>query len=584
MNKFIAYLASLLLLFFMIFASNLFADNPLSQNTTPILLDTETEAPLPLASDSATEFSVNVYAEYLLAAYFQEKDDMENSIIELKKAIELMPDDANLQLRLAQSFYLNKELDPALDTLKLVKQLSPDDADAYLLTGKIYVLQNKPLMAIPAYTKATALAPKSWESYFQLAQLYQELNQYDDAVTTYQEAAQLKSDDFLSSFRLGYLLAQKGKYPDAIKYYRKTIDLAPRYLLAYLHLGLIYDITGNTNDAISTYRAAIAVEPSVVDLHQRLGSLYLREDKYADAIPEFQTVLAQDSENAAARFSLGEACFSSQQFAAAQQQFELLTDNKKFGVRSQYYLALIAEAQQKYTLALSLYTSALPYDKNTTDKDEVYLHLYRLFKQANNLPEAIQYYQNLLLDQKMPIFYLYLSWANADLEQWEKAKSINLEGIQQFPQDEDLVYQMGIIYDKLNQIENAASQFKRVIELNPQHVDAYNYLGFMYAEKEINLDEAEGYIRKALALAPDAGYILDSLGWVHYKQGKYEFALTELKKAASITSTDAVIYEHLGDTYRALSSYKEARDAWKKALELDPKNDSLRRKIESTTK
>ena len=79
-----------------------------------------------------------------------------------------------------------------------------------------------------------------------------------------------------------------------------------------------------------------------------------------------------------------------------------------------------------------------------------------------------------------------------------------------------------------------AELFKRAIELDPADAaQAYNYLGFMWADQNIHLDEAEDYIKRALAAEPENGAYLDSLGWLHYRQGKYEQALAELLSAAA---------------------------------------------------
>lgn len=164
-----------IILFILILCSSLFAST-LTPEISNILPDSETIEPIHLATDSATNIIADVYTDYLLASYYQQMNDADNNIIELKNAIELLPDDASLRLELAQALYQNKETIAALSTLDQVKQLDPNDANAYLLTGKIYVMQNKPALAIESYTKATTIDPTSWESYFQLAQLYQELN------------------------------------------------------------------------------------------------------------------------------------------------------------------------------------------------------------------------------------------------------------------------------------------------------------------------------------------------------------------------------------------------------------------------
>ena len=120
---------------------------------------------------------------------------------------------------------------------------------------------------------------------------------------------------------------------------------------------------------------------------------------------------------------------------------------------------------------------------------------------------------------------------------------------------------------------------QKVIELDPKNAAALNYIGYSWAERGENLDEAEAMIRRALALSPDDGYITDSLGWVYYKMAEMHFrearkeealsllerARTQLLEAAKLTGGDPVVSEHLGDVHllrgekdRALDYYEEA--------------------------
>ncbi len=88
-----------------------------------------------------------------------------------------------------------------------------------------------------------------------------------------------------------------------------------------------------------------------------------------------------------------------------------------------------------------------------------------------------------------------------------------------------------------------------MLVIDPKHAESYNYIGYMYAEKGTNLAEAIQLIQQALALEPENGYFIDSLGWAYYQQGRYPEALRELKRAVSLAKEDPVLYEHLGDAY-----------------------------------
>jgi len=107
---------------------------------------------------------------------------------------------------------------------------------------------------------------------------------------------------------------------------------------------------------------------------------------------------------------------------------------------------------------------------------------------------------------------------------------------------------------------------------------ALNYVGYTYAERNDSLEYALQLVNRALDIDKDNGYYIDSRGWIFYMMARYEDALHELKRASEIVE-DAVIYEHLGDVYRQLNDGIKAREAYEKALELDPSNDALMEKL-----
>jgi tetratricopeptide (TPR) repeat protein len=107
---------------------------------------------------------------------------------------------------------------------------------------------------------------------------------------------------------------------------------------------------------------------------------------------------------------------------------------------------------------------------------------------------------------------------------------------------------------------------KEVIRKDPKHSSAFNYLGYLYAEAGINLDEAETLIMKALEIKPNDGYYTDSLGWVYYQKKEYDKALETLLRADQLVPEEGIILEHIGDVYRAMSNLVKAKEYYQKAL------------------
>jgi Tfp pilus assembly protein PilF len=118
-----------------------------------------------------------------------------------------------------------------------------------------------------------------------------------------------------------------------------------------------------------------------------------------------------------------------------------------------------------------------------------------------------------------------------------------------------------------------------VIQKDPKNALALNYLGYMYADKGIKLREGKELIERALAVDPENDAYLDSYAWVLYKLGKYDDALTQMKKAIGPNTDDPLIYDHQGDIYSALKQDSLARESWEKALELNPDDQTIRAKL-----
>ncbi|MEO9518354.1 MAG: tetratricopeptide repeat protein [Paracoccaceae bacterium] len=150
-----------------------------------------------------------------------------------------------------------------------------------------------------------------------------------------------------------------------------------------------------------------------------------------------------------------------------------------------------------------------------------------------------------------------------------------------------LHYARAISHDRLDNWENAEADFRSALELNPGQPQVLNYLGYSLVEKQIKLDEALGMIEQAVEANPDSGYIVDSLGWVLYRLGRYEEGVIQMERAVELMPVDPVVNDHLGDLYWAVGRLREAEFQWSRALSFvdekepgDADPDRIRRKME----
>jgi tetratricopeptide (TPR) repeat protein len=153
-------------------------------------------------------------------------------------------------------------------------------------------------------------------------------------------------------------------------------------------------------------------------------------------------------------------------------------------------------------------------------------------------------------------------------------KAISAVGI---PQRDNwtLFYFRGICYERSKQWPKAEGDFKKALELNPDQPLVLNYLGYSWVDQGLNLEEAFKMLRKAVELRPNDGYIVDSLGWAHYKLGQYVEATETLEKAIDLKPADPILNNHLGDAYWRVNRRIEAHFQWNHARDMGPDPEDL---------
>jgi len=147
------------------------------------------------------------------------------------------------------------------------------------------------------------------------------------------------------------------------------------------------------------------------------------------------------------------------------------------------------------------------------------------------------------------------------------------------PGDWRYYYVRGIAYERNKEWPKAEADFKRALELRPDQPQVLNYLGYSWVDQGINLVEALQMIEKAVAAAPNDGYIIDSLGWAYYRLGRYEEAVETLEQAVMLKPNDPEINDHLGDAYWRAGRKLEARFQYNVALSVD-KEGTVRARVE----
>lgn len=287
-----------------------------------------------------------------------------------------------------------------------------------------------------------------------------------------------------------------------------------------------------------------AVSEGASEILSGLGTAIVREESNDFGVIFLQLALALDPNEDMTRITLAE-------------NFERLS-------RPEDAIAILEKVPSRSPLRRNA-DIMIAFDYNTLDRvDEARATLKRVIRQNAKDKEALNGLGNILRTRKM--------FAEAADVYTRTVKAIGDE-----PQAEDwqVFYNRGIAYERTDRWPEAEADFKKALELKPDQPLVLNYLGYSWIDKGMNLKEGMALIEKAVALAPTDGYIVDSLGWAHYKLGEYDQAVEELERAVSLMPSDPTINDHLGDAYWQVGRRIEARFQWNHAKASKPEPEDL---------
>lgn len=247
--------------------------------------------------------------------------------------------------------------------------------------------------------------------------------------------------------------------------------------------------------------------------------------------------------------------------------------------------AEILQDQEQFDLAAKTFASVSPDDPMFVNAE---LGRADTLRDADKPDAAIEVLNNLVRSHgEIPRVHMSLGDALRGEEQFEEATEAYSNAINMLPTPARnhwfLFYARGITNERIDNWKQAEKDFRKALELSPDQPLVLNYLGYSMVEMQINLNEAELMIRKAVASRPSDGYITDSLGWVLYSVGKFDAAVAPMERAVELVSDDPIINDHLGDVYWMVGRTREAEFQWRRALSFKPEEKDavrIRRKMD----
>jgi Flp pilus assembly protein TadD len=317
--------------------------------------------------------------------------------------------------------------------------------------------------------------------------------------------------------------------------------------------------------------------PDSRDVRLNYARLLVMDKRAPEARAQFEAILQRFEKDPDAAYAVGLLALQLKEYAVAEASMKRVLGLKyRDPDAARYALGQIAEEQKDWPRAIEWYKTitrsehALPARMRTAsaiaksgrlDEARAYLHGVA----ANGEPQRVQ----LLVAESQ-----LLREANLHKEAFDLLG----EALTKLPDQPDLLYDHALTAEKLDRFDVLEANLKRLIQLRPDYAHAYNALGYSFADRNIRLEEARQLIEKAVALAPDDFFILDSLGWVLYRMGDLKGATTHLRRAWQ-GRPDGEIGAHLGEVLWMLGERDEARRIWGEARKLSPENETLQKTL-----
>jgi tetratricopeptide (TPR) repeat protein len=528
------------------------------------------------------------YYYFLMALQTIRDHQFEKASDNLRKVIQFNPNAYEFHQQLAINLIRSGKIDDAYEVLEDSLQYFADNPELNMMFGDILAEREDYDRALNHYQRVIQAKVGLPRAYILSGSIYEVMKQYDLAAAMYLKVTQVEPNNPLGHHYLGRTNIFSGDLEQAKKHLNKALELRPNSLDSRLFLAWVLEVEGEADEAKRQYKIILKLDPLSKKIHARMAAMKssklfmdLNSEGYQSAAEE---VLGLPE----VHLKIGAVYYEQAIYLKALDEFQLLRGKKKIEL---VYMVIgrAYEALGRIDMAIREINALM---KLQPDSVKLMIYLARLYNINGQTEQTIRLIEEAIsIDQQNDTLYHSLALAYTGDNQIDQA-IIKMQKAIEINKNKDFYYfELGALLERTGEFEKAIEYLKQSIDLNPMHSNAHNFLGYMYATHGKSLDKALGHLNKALSIQPKNGYFLDSLGWIYFKKGESEKALSQLKKALVYTSPDPVLYSHLGDIQFSLKNYIEAGKAWKTSLFLTlekindidselPDPDELKRKIQ----
>lgn len=456
--------------------------------------------------------------------------------------------------------------------------IAPDSLAAHQLAAFVRLQRQDLDGAMFHLRRLVNLTSDGGESGFvQLARLVHKLRPPGQRMEVMELLTQDEPENADAWFARALVAAGTERNEEAVAAARRATELRPEWTEPRLFLVQLLKDLERPAEARETLERFVAEQPRDQSL-QTLYAQFLVDEKELERAREvFATLLVESPREPDVLFALGILSLQLEDLAAGRDYFTRLRDSEERRDDAAYYLGRVEELDGKPEAASRWYDKV-----RGAHALDARIRLTRIEAQGGDLTKARERLRQLRDQNRKQAVLLFLVEAEllAEMGLNPEAMKVYDAALAAYPDDRELLYARGLHGAAMQRLEVVESDLRRLLDLEPDHADALNALGYSLADMSDRYTEALDLIERALALKPDEGAILDSMGWVQYRLGRLESALDYLRQASAKLPDDPEVAAHLGEVLWALDQRDEARQVWDKARAASPEHAYLLRVLD----
>lgn len=373
-------------------------------------------------------------------------------------------------------------------------------------------------------------------------------------------------------FALATAAANAGESTRATTEVDKALKLRPDWEMAAL-LRAQLQLRQSPTQAIDTLTRFVDKHPGAKDARMALARMLISEKRYDESRRQFDRLLADAPDNPEVIYPVAMLALQQNDLKTGKSQLERLlqTDFPDKGT-VHFFLGQIEEEQKHPDAALAHYKEVGAGDQFIPARARA----AQILAQQGKFDDARRFIQATpgRTDQEQAQLMQAESQLLREVKRYEESYAVLEKALARFPDNTDLLYDAALMAERLGRVDVLESHLQRLIQIKPDHAHGLNALGYSWADRNIRLDEAHDLIAKAMTLAPEDPFIMDSLGWVLFRQGKLEESLKTLEQAYK-RKPDPEIAAHLSEVLWSMDRKDDARRLLREAAKKNPDNDVL---------